>query len=202
MPFLNDQEHEELQDKITALSAKNEALKSTLSELEEELGDVKSTARNRNILLSCLSGILIALSLYFYQNQSISEQDIEAIKNTESNKILDSVSESTDIADEDYDDSSDIQTNINGIEKIKDNVMNKVVYSVQIAAFTNKKYPLLSKTIAGTMSNEEYLRYSIGLFATLKEAQKFRYQLIKLGFKDAFVASYLNGKRQKIHNPY
>ena len=62
------------------------------------------------------------------------------------------------------------QTNV--IESWISNIKNEVVYSVQIGAFTNKKYPLLSKTIAGTLSNEEYLRYSIGLFSTLKEDKR------------------------------
>ena len=80
-----------------------------------------------------------------------------------------------------------------------------LVIDLEIAP--KKKIPIiaqiiLSKTIAGTLSNEEYLRYSIGLFSTLKEAQNFRRQLLRLGFDDAFVASYINGERQEIHKPY
>jgi hypothetical protein len=204
MPFLNDQEYEDLQEKLKNLNSKNEELETELSEKEEELGDVKSTARNRNILLSFLSGISIAAAVYFFQNQSGTNVNIDEIKKAEATRVLDSISDLTANNDYDDDDSGDDETTglESGISKIKSNIKNEVVYSVQIGAFTNKKYPLLSKTIAGTLSNEEYLRYSIGLFSTLKEAQNFRRQLLKLGFNDAFVASYVNGKRKEIHKPY
>ncbi len=209
MPLLNDQEYEDLQQQIKNLNSKNEELETEISEKTEELGDVKSTARNRNILLSFLSGISIAAAVYFYQNQSPSSVNIDEIKRAEATRVLDSISDLTsdgDYSNEDYGDgeidesgSTGLQS---GISKIKNNVKNEIVYSVQIGAFSNKKYPLLSKTIAGTLSNEEYLRYSIGLFSTLKEAQNFRRQLLKIGFRDAFVASYVNGKRKEIHKPY
>ncbi|AUC14875.1 hypothetical protein BTO06_06870 [Tenacibaculum sp. SZ-18] len=205
MPFLNDQEYEDLQEQIKILNSKNEDLETQLSEKEEELGDVKSTARNRNILLSFLSGVSIAAAVYFSQNQSGSNLEVSEIKRAEATRILDSIADVT--ADSDYNDDLDVDANEGNsseseISKIKTNIENEIVYSVQIGAFTNKKYPLLSKTIAGTLSNEEYLRYSIGLFSTLKEAQNFRRQLLRLGFDDAFVASYINGERQEIHKPY
>ncbi|MCH2032953.1 MAG: hypothetical protein MK202_05450 [Tenacibaculum sp.] len=205
MPFLNDQEYEDLQEQIKSLNSKNEDLETELSDKEEELGDVKSTARNRNILLSFLSGVSIAAAVYFFQNQSGSNVDVSEIKRAEATRVLDSIADLT--ADNDFNDDSDNDNGDgtgleSGISKIKQNIENEVVYSVQIGAFTNKKYPLLSKTIAGTLSNEEYLRYSIGLFSTLKEAQNFRRQLLRLGFDDAFVASYINGERQEIHKPY
>ncbi len=205
MPFLNDQEYEDLQEQIKSLNSKNEDLETELSDKEEELGDVKSTARNRNILLSFLSGVSIAAAVYFFQNQSGSNVDVSEIKRAEATRVLDSIADLT--AENDFNDDSDNDNGDgtgleSGISKIKQNIENEVVYSVQIGAFTNKKYPLLSKTIAGTLSNEEYLRYSIGLFSTLKEAQNFRRQLLRLGFDDAFVASYINGERQEIHKPY
>ncbi|PHO01812.1 sporulation protein, partial [Rhodobacteraceae bacterium 4F10] len=43
-------------------------------------------------------------------------------------------------------------------------------------------------------------KYSLGLYTTLDEAKGLQKELIKIGFNDAFVASYINGKRQKIHN--
>jgi hypothetical protein len=47
-----------------------------------------------------------------------------------------------------------------------------------------------------------FYSYSLGNFATLDEAQKFRKQLVDMGFDDAFVASYKEGKRIKIEDPY
>ncbi len=209
MPFLNDQELENLQQEIKDLNSKNEELENELSERIEEVGDVKSTARNRNILLSFLSGIAIAFAVYFYQNGTTS--NIGQIKKEEATRVLDSISNAS---EDSYDDENEDSYNdddsltegsvstTEAISSIKKGVKGETVYSVQIGAFTEKRYPLLSESLAGILSNEEYLRYSIGLFKTLKEGQDFRKQLLKMGFEDAFVASYINGKRQQIHKPY
>jgi hypothetical protein len=43
------------------------------------------------------------------------------------------------------------------------------------------------------------MKYSIGLYETLEEANALRRGLVKLGFSDAFVASYKGTTRLKIH---
>ena len=56
-------------------------------------------------------------------------------------------------------------------------------------------------TLVGIASkNDELFKYSIGLFEALSEAKKMKTELVKIGFQDAFVASYINGERQKIHH--
>lgn len=211
MPFLNDQEFEDLQQEIKSLSSKNEDLENELAEKEEEIGDIKSIARNRNILLSFLAGVTIATTVYFYQQQAPSSVDVDAIKKEEATRVLDSISNAGYDTQNEYADDYNSEDNSGdggsvsleeGIKKVKEGIKDQLVYSVQIGAFTERKYPLLSETIAGTLSNSDYLRYSIGLFTTKKEAQNFRKQLLKLGFRDAFVASYRNGKRQEIIKPY
>ena len=87
------------------------------------------------------------------------------------------------------------------INTIKNNINGEKIYSVQIGAFSENSYTLLSETLAGISSNGELFKYSIGLFKTLSEAQDFRKELVKIGFEDAFVASYVNGVRKGIENP-
>lgn len=204
MPFLNDQELENLQQEIKDLNIKNEALEIEISERIEEIGDIKSTARNRNILLSFFAGVAIAFAVYFYQNGS--SVDVSEIKKQEATRVLDSISDASSYADDSYDDdeqnTEDSLTASEAVENLKSEVSGQKLYSVQIAALTERNYPVLSKTIAGTLTNDEYLRYSVGLFDSLKEAQKFRKALVNMGFEDAFVASYVNGQRQEIENPY
>ncbi len=216
MPFLNDQELENLQQEIKDLNSKNEELENELSERIEEVGDVKSTARNRNILLSFLAGIAIAFAVYFYKNGA--GANLGKIKKQEANRVLDSIndandSDSYDENEDSYDENEDSYENedslsdnststTEAISSIKQNIKGETVYSVQIGAFTEKSYPLLSESFTAILSNGEYLRYSIGVFKTLKEAQNFRKQLLKMGFEDAFVASFINGNRQQIHKPY
>ena len=39
------------------------------------------------------------------------------------------------------------------------------------------------------------LRYSSGIFSTIEEAEKKRYQLLRKGFKHAFISAYYKGKK-------
>ena len=76
----------------------------------------------------------------------------------------------------------------------------ETIYSVQIKSFVDNNVTLASEALTNTLfvKTNPYYSYSLGNFETLKEAQDFRAQLVNLGFNDAFVASYKDGKRLKI----
>lgn len=78
------------------------------------------------------------------------------------------------------------------------------VYSVQIKSFVDNNITLASEALTNTLfvKTNPFYSYSLGNFETLKEAQKFRKQLVDIGFDDAFVASYKEGKRIQIEAPY
>jgi hypothetical protein len=80
----------------------------------------------------------------------------------------------------------------------------ETVYSVQVKSFVDNNMTLASEALNNTMfvKTNPFYSYSLGNFETLAEAQSFRYQLVKMGFDDAFVASYKNGQRVKIEDPY
>lgn len=77
------------------------------------------------------------------------------------------------------------------------------VYSVQIKSFVENNITLASEALTNTLfvKTNPFYAYSLGNFETLEEAQKFRAQLVDLGFDDAFVASYKEGKRLQIESP-
>ncbi len=77
------------------------------------------------------------------------------------------------------------------------------VYSVQVKSFVDNNVTLASEALTNTMfvKTNPFYAYSLGTFETLEEAQKFRKQLVNIGFKDAFVASYQDGQRLKIESP-
>lgn len=79
----------------------------------------------------------------------------------------------------------------------------ETIYSVQVKSFVDNNVTLASEALTNTLfvKTNPYYSYSLGNFETLKEAQDFRKQLVSLGFEDAFVASYKDGKRLKIEPP-
>ena len=76
------------------------------------------------------------------------------------------------------------------------------IYSVQVKSFVDNNITLASEALTNTLfvKTNPYYAYSLGTFETLAEAQTFRLQLVSLGFEDAFVASYQDGKRLKIES--
>lgn len=78
------------------------------------------------------------------------------------------------------------------------------IYSVQIKSFVDNNVTLASEALTNTLfvKTNPFYSYSLGNFETLQEAQLFRKQLVDLGFNDAFVASYREGKRLQIEDPY
>ncbi|AYN68301.1 SPOR domain-containing protein [Euzebyella marina] len=77
------------------------------------------------------------------------------------------------------------------------------IYSVQIKSFVENNMTLASEALTNTMfvKANPFYSYSLGNFETLEEARTFRNQLVDLGFSDAFVASYKDGKRVQIEDP-
>jgi len=78
------------------------------------------------------------------------------------------------------------------------------IYSVQVKSFVDNNVTLASEALTNTLfvKTNPFYSYSLGNFETLAEAQSFRKQLVDIGFEDAFVASYKEGKRIQIEDPY
>ena len=78
------------------------------------------------------------------------------------------------------------------------------IYSVQVKSFVDNNVTLASEALTNTLfvKTNPFYSYSLGTFDTLEEARSFRQQLVNLGFEDAFVASYKEGKRVQIEDPY
>ncbi|MGB1231724.1 MAG: SPOR domain-containing protein [Winogradskyella sp.] len=79
-------------------------------------------------------------------------------------------------------------------------LVDKTIYAVQIGAFKKSDMSLYSSNFVNfkQISDRSYNKYALGNFETLPEAQAFRKAIVKLGFRDAFIASYKNDKRLKI----
>ena len=82
----------------------------------------------------------------------------------------------------------------------KEFIEKEKIYSVQVKAFVEKNFNLAPEGLTNTLlvKNNPFYAYSLGNFETLEEARRFKDELVKMGFEDAFVASYKDGKRVAI----
>ncbi|MCF2873856.1 MULTISPECIES: SPOR domain-containing protein [Tenacibaculum] len=222
MPFIEEEKFKLMQEDLDNSKLKREEAENELSQVQEEYDSFKKKSKIIPIVLGLLLGASLAATYYFYTNNGgssfSSTDEIATIKKNEALRVLDSVkraqarakrkaraqAKSGDAVNTNNDESTsnsslDISKAASDVSK---KTSGKTIYSVQIGVFSKRNHPLLSsKTIPSTVtSSDGYFKYSIGLFSTLKEAKKLQRELVKVGFDDAFVASYINGKRQKIHN--
>ena len=206
MPIIDQEELDDLNKKIRTLNREVE-------DTEEEVEDVK---KHRLILL--IISIVLFLLLFFgmltymfspstfmdtAKFESLGYKVMSQEEYTQISEILDSQSSESNLDDEaseNYGDDSEATYN----SEPSTNLSGAVVYAVQIAAFEDKGIALYSDNLVQFKENQSdnYYKYSLGAFETLEEAQQFRKELLKLGFRDAFIASYQNGDRLKIEEAW
>ncbi|MDB0613968.1 hypothetical protein [Tenacibaculum maritimum] len=208
MPYIEEEKFSLMQQDFDNTKLGKEAAEKELEQIKQDLIKYKKGSKKTSILLGILIGVLAASTLYFYNRKTTIAPtiDIAAIKAAEAERVLDSISSleivttSSDALNEALGSSEEsLEENIH---TIKNNTNNQLIYSVQVGVLSAKKYPLISsKFLPGTITNKNgYFKYSLGLFSSLGEAKFLKKELTKIGFKDAFVASYKGGKRLKIHN--
>ncbi|MCG7502303.1 SPOR domain-containing protein [Tenacibaculum sp. Mcav3-52] len=212
MPFIEEEKFKLIQEDLDNAKLKREEAESELSTTQEELAALKKSSKTLPIFLGLLLGLALGAAYYFYVNggdSAINNLDVESIKKKEAYRVLDSINRAQARAarnnEESSDNINDISSNINTetiTNEVTENINGKTIYSVQIGVLSENKYPLLSSEVipSTVTTNDGYFKYSLGLYTTLDEAKDLQKELIKIGFNDAFVASYINGERQKIHN--
>ncbi|MCO7185672.1 hypothetical protein NH341_09560 [Tenacibaculum sp. XPcli2-G] len=212
MPFIEEEKFKLIQEDLDNAKLKREEAESELSSTQEELAALKKSSKTLPIFLGLLLGLALGAAYYFYVNggdSAINNLDVESIKKKEAYRVLDSINRAQARAarnnEESSDNINDISSNINTetiTNEVTENINGKTIYSVQIGVLSENKCPLLSSEVipSTVTTNDGYFKYSLGLYTTLDEAKDLQKELIKIGFNDAFVASYINGERQKIHN--
>ncbi|OCK42353.1 hypothetical protein BA195_12075 [Tenacibaculum soleae] len=205
MPFIEEEKFKLMQEDLDNAKLKREEAENELSEAQEKFSSLKKGSMRLPIVLGVLLGIALGAAYYFYSNSSgasfPSSEEIATVKKNEHTRVLDSIKRANARASRNTKTNNEVNLN-ETIDAVVDNTSDKTIYSVQIGVLSQKKQPLISSvTIPSTVTIANgYFKYSIGLFESLDEAKSLRKELIQIGFKDAFVASYINGKRQKIHH--
>lgn len=198
MPFIEESDLLELHKDIDKAQIINERL---LDQIKFKNKELKRSKVQRNILAGVTTLFLIGTlaitsftaglsrsNTYDNQNLLVSIDSLDAVKSRIDN--LQQKNEELSLVKEFY--------------LAKMFLEKEKIYSVQVKSFVDNNLTLSSESLTNTMfvKTNPFYSYSLGNFETLKEARSFRYQLVKMGFEDAFVASYQDGKRLKIEDPY
>ncbi|WP_052158240.1 SPOR domain-containing protein [Lacinutrix jangbogonensis] len=188
MPHVEEQDYKNL----LAFQDSNEALTKEVNHTKEQ----KRKVTILSIILACLFFLTLATFIFYvfsYSKDYVKVQEYQQIIETDSleaykQKIINLEQKSTSL--------EQMIANVEVQESIKD----QIIYAVQIGAFKERDLSLFSSNLVNftEISESGYNKYALGNFSTLQEAQDFRGELVKLGFKDAFIASFKNDKRLKI----
>ncbi|MEH6680011.1 MAG: SPOR domain-containing protein [Sediminicola sp.] len=199
MPFIEESDLLELHKDIDKAQIINERL---LDQIKYKNREIRRSKLQRNVLAGITGLFLIGTlaitsfsvgvnSSNSFENQNnllVSIDSLDAIKNR-----IDNLKKRNEELSE-----------VKEFYLAKSFLEKETIYSVQIQSFIDNNLTLTSEALANTLlvKANPFYSYSLGNFETLEEARSFRYQLVKMGFEDAFVASYQDGKRIKIEDPY
>lgn len=199
MPFIEESDLLDLHKDIDKAQIINERL---LDQIKYKNKDLRKLKLQRNVLMgfvglfvigtlaitSFTAGLSTKQSFGNQNNLLVSIDSLDAIKNRIDN--LKVQNEELSLVKEFY--------------LAKEFLNKEKIYSVQVKSFVDNNVTLASEALTNTLfvKTNPFYAYSLGNFETLSEAQSFRAQLVQMGFKDAFVASYKDGKRIKIEEPF
>jgi hypothetical protein len=195
MPFIEESDLLELHKDIDKAQIINERL---LDQIKYKNKELKRRKIQRNIFAGITALFLIAsLAITsFTAGVFTNKQNLEA---NSLNVPVDSMQVVLDRIDNLKKQNRELSL-VNEFYLAKNFLEKETIYSVQIKSFVENNLTLSSQSLNNTLfvKTNPFYSYSLGNFETLEEAQKFRKQLVNMGFEDAFVASYKEGKRLKI----
>ena len=198
MPFIEESDLLELHKDIDKAQIINERL---LDQIKYKNKELKRSKIQRNFLFGItalfLIGTLVFTSFTAGLTSSTSFDDTNLLVSIDS---LDAIKSRIDNLEQQNDELSLVKE----FYLAKKFLEKEKIYSVQVKSFVDNNVTLASEALTNTLfvKTNPFYSYSLGNFETLEEAQSFRYQLVKMGFEDAFVASYQDGKRVQIEPPY
>jgi len=203
MPKIKNEDLLSLHYQIEKSEIEQNKLENLLNQKSIELKRNRASKFLLKILSSVLLMITITLILYFLYNVEGKKKNVkktqELISFESEIKGLKNQLNELEKKQEDLDE-------IKALYLYRSLIKKDTVYSVQVQTFTDDKVAVLSEKYTNTKiyGDTSFLKFSLGIFETLKEAQQFRRFLIKSSIikKHIFVISYKDGKRIRIENPF
>ncbi len=200
MPFITDEELQNYKDQIESAE---EAQRSAEYTSTKAIKDEKENSRKfkiATIILGIIALLGVLGTVYFMKFNT-------PANSISQNKHLKEVSERDTKIEELEQKIQELSMNQeleNSSEESAGSLSDELVYAVQIGAFQSKDLSMYSEKFVNfkEIKSGAFNKYALGNFATLDEAQRFRKEVVSLGFKNAFIASYQNGKRIKIEEAW
>lgn len=203
MPFIEENDLIELHKDIDKAQTINERL---LDQIKYKNKELKKSKVQRNIFAGITTFFLLAGIAFGSLTAGISISGGFNKRNNNSDLVFTSI-DSLDAIKARIDKLKAQNEELSLVKEFylaKEFLQKEKIYSVQVKSFVDNNVTLASEALTNTLfvKTNPFYSYSLGNFETLQEAQFFRKQLVDLGFDDAFVASYKDGKRVQIEDPY
>ncbi len=197
MPFIEESDLLELHKDIDKAKIINERL---LDQIKVKSKEIKTTKIQRNVLGGFSALFVVGFLVFSAFTAGLSTS---GTKHLEGDNVMLTNIDSLDAVKARIDNlkrQNEELSLVNEFYLAKKFLEKDKIYSVQIRSFVDNNVTLASEALTNTLfaKAHPYYSYSLGNFETLEEAQKFRKELLGMGFDDAFVASYKDGKRLKI----
>ncbi|AXT56582.1 SPOR domain-containing protein [Aquimarina sp. MMG015] len=205
MPYISDDELLDFQVQIDNAKEEKRATNYTHTKALREEQENSRKFKIATIILGIIALLGVAGTIYFMKfntpDNLIAKSESKAKSDILKNKIAEL--EET-IKNLSMDQEINAANSNTGEQQEKASLQGELVYAVQIGAFEEKDLSLYSDKFVNfkQIKAGSFNKYALGNFASLAEAKKFRRELVGLGFRGAFIASYQNGKRIKIEEAW
>ncbi|WP_108807333.1 SPOR domain-containing protein [Aquimarina spinulae] len=204
MPFITDEELQGFKDQIEKVEESKRAVDYACNKAVKDEKENSRKFKIATIILGIIALLGVAGTVYFMNfntpenmvtkkkhKSEVTTRDTkiaeltETVKNLSMNQELESDSGGSGVG--------------NGRS-----LQDELVYAVQIGAFESIDLSMYSENFVNfrQIKSGGFNKYALGNFETLNEAKKFRRELVRLGFRNAFIASYQNGERLQIEEAW
>ncbi|RZS92164.1 SPOR domain-containing protein [Aquimarina brevivitae] len=200
MPYLSEEELDELNKKIENSEEKERITQFEHTKALREEKEKGEKFKIATIILGIVALLGVAGTVYFMNFSTPAGMISSKEHKKKVAKLEKKIEEQTQNINE-----LNTALDANANNPVKSGSLNdKVVYAVQIGAFEDKDLSMYSDSFVNfkEIKSGGFNKYAVGNFETLEEAKRFRKEMVSLGFRNAFIASYQNGQRIKIEEAW
>ncbi len=202
MPFITDEELQGYKDQIEKAEESKRAIDYARNKAVKDERENSQKFKIAAIILGIIALLGVAGTVYLMNfstpKNAITQKKYNAEVKTRDDKIVELEETIKNMAMNQEIDNQENQSGSAG------SLEDKLIYAVQIGAFEDKDLSMYSENFVNfkEIKSGNFNKYALGNFETLNEAKRFRRELVSLGFRNAFIASYQNGNRIKIEEAW